>query len=93
VGGRVQIYEINTNPKLPSPTKGDKRDERRQIIRNGFLASLKATDCPLDEAGVVRFHEPRPRAHNLHLPRWRIVNVALRRARRLVGGLNQRKVH
>jgi len=93
VGGRVQIYEINTNPKLPSPTKGDKRDERRQIISGGFVTSLKATDRPLEEAGMVSFHEPRPRAHNLHLPRWRIVNIAIRRAGRLVGGLKRWQLH
>lgn len=85
VNHRVQIYEINTNPKLPSPEKGDRRDDRRRLVSEQFLRAVSKADGALQKAGkVVAYRELRPRAHDLHLPRGRLFTSLSRRAFRLV---------
>lgn len=69
VDGRVQIYEINTNPHLPWHTPTSTRMERRAIVERGLLDGLEAIDTPIKASGRVRFAVPRPHAHNLHWPR------------------------
>ncbi len=69
--GRLQVYEINSNPSFPNFGKLDGRGERRPLIRERFLSALAAIDTP-HRQGRVGFPEIRPRAHDLHLPRTRL---------------------
>jgi hypothetical protein len=80
VDGRVQIYEINTNPAFPRLKITDNRSERRALTRERLLSAFRAIDTPIGESGFVRFEEARPRAHNLHLPRLRLPLSIWRRA-------------
>ena len=82
VGGRLQIYEINTNPHLSAHPPPDRRIERLARVQRGTLDALKAIDTPLTGRGGLRFDLPRPRAHNLHWPRMRLPVSLLRRATR-----------
>jgi hypothetical protein len=79
IGGRVQIYEINTNPSLPGPLKNDVRDERRSLIHNNTIGAFRKIDVQLSTRGRIRFSEARPRVHSLHLPRWRLPASLIRR--------------
>lgn len=72
INGRVQIYEINTNPSLGGALKNDARWERRTIVRTRLVDAIKKLDAPIRKGPRVRFSETRPRAHNLRLPRWRL---------------------
>jgi hypothetical protein len=55
VGGRPQVYEINTNPKLapgaahPSPV----RTESQRLAWEGYLAALRELDAAVAERGSV----------------------------------------
>ena len=69
--GRLQVYEINSNPSFPNFGKSDGRSERRPLIRERFVAALRAIDTP-HRRGRIGFPEIRPRAHDLHLPRTRL---------------------
>jgi hypothetical protein len=81
VKGRVQVYEINTNPDLPNKKRPSNRTEKRAHFRARVLAALKAIDVPMNARGRVRFEELRPRAHNLHWPRKRLpISLARRLA-------------
>jgi hypothetical protein len=70
--GRLQVYEINTNPSFPNFSRRDARSERRELIRRRFLDALRALDSPHGR-GRVRFQEARPRAHDRRLPRRRFL--------------------
>lgn len=80
VDGRVQIYEINTNPHMPYGSPDTRRAERRVIIKAGMFEALNRINTPIDGKGRIRFTEPRPRAHNLHWPRQRLPLSLVRRA-------------
>ena len=84
VNGRVQIYEINTNPHLTYHPSTDGRAERLAIVQRLTLDALKAIDTPIRVRGRVGFREPRPRAHDLHWPRRRLPISVARRAVDLV---------
>lgn len=73
VGGRPQIYEINTNPFFPRFEKEDLRTERRELIRERLIAAFEAIDQPLASSGSLAFKLPTPRAHTLRLPRRGLV--------------------
>jgi hypothetical protein len=79
INGSVQIYEINTNPTFPHFGRADGRAARRQLTKDRLLAALHAINRPLPRHGRVRFIEARPRAHDLHLPRWRLPASLVRR--------------
>ncbi len=80
-GGRLQVFEINTNPSFPKFARSDARSERRTIIRSRFLEALRALDTP-HGAGWVPFEETRPRAHDKRLPKGRLAASLGRIARR-----------
>jgi len=80
VDGRVQIYEINTNPYLPYGKKHSNRTEKKPIVLNGILEALRATNRPIGVGGRIAFEEPRPRDHNLHWPRRKLPISLARRA-------------
>lgn len=47
VGGRVQIYEINTNPELdltPEPSPVERRNDSYALFRDNYLEALKRID-------------------------------------------------
>jgi hypothetical protein len=86
VNGRVQIYEINTNPFIARTSGITNRLERRVIFLEGLLEGLNAINVPIGVRGRVSFKEPRPRAHNLHWPRRRLpISMARRAIERLTG--------
>lgn len=80
VDGRVQIYEINTNPSLPGRMKQDDRAAIRQMTRPRMLEALALIDKPIGGSGRVRFSDPRPRVHDVRIPRWNLPTSLLRRA-------------
>jgi hypothetical protein len=83
VGGRVQIYEINTNPNYSSGRrKGEVKPlqaERRRILTAKFHAVLQRIDAVALPGGRVYFLEERPRVHRVHLPRNRLAFSLFRR--------------
>ena len=70
--GRVQIYEINTNPHLPWADIPTNRSNRRDLVLRGLIDAFDRIDVPIARRGRVRFQASRPRAHNLHFPRRRL---------------------
>ena len=80
VNGRVQIYEINTNPSLPGTAKIDSRDGVRVFTRPRIVEAFRAVDAPIASSGRVRFTERRPRAHGVRLPYRRMPASLARRA-------------
>jgi hypothetical protein len=65
VDGRVQVYEINTNPRLPdfSARRVDRdpiKAERAQISRDRFVAAFRELDTPHRLNGYARFELPEP---------------------------------
>jgi hypothetical protein len=78
--GRVQVYEINTNPHLPYGSSEMRRAARRIIIKSEMFKALNRVNGPIKTTGRVRFDMPRPRAHNLHWPRRRLPLSLMRKA-------------
>jgi hypothetical protein len=73
IDGRIEVYEINTNPKLPHFTGRDAdsppaRTKRREMTRKRFVEALRAIDTPLASRHPVRFRLPEPR---LEIRPWR----------------------
>jgi hypothetical protein len=91
VDGRVQIYEINTNPHLPYEHSVPSRMERQTTVRRSLLEAFKALDTPLAATGRISFKLSRPRAHDLHFPRRRLPISLMRRAIDLVAGRHKRE--
>jgi hypothetical protein len=63
VDGRVQTYEINTNPTWPPlsvATATPGAEDRRALIRDRMMTAFREIDGPLDR-GTVRFDLPEPR--------------------------------
>ena len=83
VDGRVQIYEINTNPHLPHRTPAT-RVERADFVQKRLVGAVAELDAPGLAPGRVPFEASRPRAHNLHWPRRTLPASLLRRAAALV---------
>ena len=71
VDGRVQVFEINTNPSYSVGPRDDARNERRALARQSTIEAFRALDTPLVEKGRVEFARPRPGAHALRWPRGR----------------------
>jgi hypothetical protein len=86
VDGRVQIYEINTNPHLPWADIPTNRSQRRDLVLKGLIDAFDRIDLPMAQRGRVRFKGPRPRAHNLHLPRRRLAASIARRVKDYFSG-------
>lgn len=80
VNGRLQFYEINTNPQFPGFQHRDHRTALRGIIREHLVNAFRALDTPLAATGTLYFEEKRPRAHNVRLPRLRLPISFVRRA-------------
>lgn len=69
VDGRLEIYEINTNPTFSGSDKHDLRQERRALVRKRLASAFTSLDQPLAARGHIRFDLPRPRVHRLPAPR------------------------
>lgn len=68
VDGRIQVYEINTNPNLPGlSTRSDDpaKAARREFFRHWMNDAFAAIDTPLEPGPPVRFAIPEPRFHRL----------------------------
>jgi hypothetical protein len=83
VNGRVQIYEINTNPNYSSGRRqGEVKPlqiERRRILDAKFEAVLRRIESAALPKGRVYFIEERPRVHRVHVPRGRLPVSLFRR--------------
>ena len=79
VNGRVQIYEINTNPSLPGRAKSDQRDAVRAVTRPRMIEALRALNTPYVGSGRIRFTERQPKAHPSRVPRSRLPASLVRR--------------
>ena len=83
VNGRVQIYEINTNPNYGGRRRRNSTPmqiERRRYLNAKFETVLRRIDGVELPRGRVFFVEERPRVHRVHLPRSRLPISLLRRA-------------
>ncbi len=90
VAGKVQIYEINTNPAFPRFDLKDHRSERRDLLLGLLVEAFRAIDTTIASRGRVPLRDVRPRAHDLHLPRFRLPASLLRRiGDRLSGRANR----
>jgi len=66
VDGRIQVFEINTNPSFPrARIAQDGRMNRRKIVIEGVLAGFRDLDAAPHGGGVVSFHLPKPRLQRL----------------------------
>jgi hypothetical protein len=85
VDGRIEVFEINTNPTFPRMRLDRKeRARRRHHAVEGVVAGFRSFDQPIAASGLVKFRTPKPKLHRL---RARSIG---RRAGDLVTGLKWR---
>lgn len=92
VNGRIEIYEINTNPTMPEFLRSDKRNSVREITKPQILDGFRDLDTPIaSNKSLVRFDLVQPMAHRFRLPkqhraqtRWQKIR---RRPKRLLRAL------
>jgi hypothetical protein len=66
VDGRIEVFEINTNPNFPRmKTIDDGRQRRRLHVMQGILEGFRALDGAQTGRGLVRFRTPKPKLHRL----------------------------
>ncbi|MEZ5830987.1 MAG: hypothetical protein R3D05_07375 [Dongiaceae bacterium] len=66
VGGRIEVFEINTNPTFPRiRAKADSRGRRRAHVLDGVVQGFRDLDPPGAQSGLVRFKSPKPKLHRL----------------------------
>jgi hypothetical protein len=66
VNGRIEIFEINTNPTFPRMRLDRKeRARRRHHAVEGVVAGFRSFDQPIATAGLVKFRTPKPKLHRL----------------------------
>jgi hypothetical protein len=58
VGGRLVVYEINTNPMFPSGNHRNGRQHLRRMVGQKLVEALRELDSPLPRADAVRFILP-----------------------------------
>lgn len=64
--GRIEIFEINTNPNYPrARNERDGREIRRKMVIEGILRGFADLNPPHDGSGVAKFHFPQPKLHRL----------------------------
>jgi hypothetical protein len=70
VDGRVQVYEINTNPTFSIiPRDHDDRAARRNLARQLEIDALRSLDTPISAKGRVGFARPPQRPQRFRHPR------------------------
>lgn len=66
VDGRIEVFEINTNPNFPRMRAGsDGRHRRRIHVLEGLVAGFASLDPPRVGGGLVKFKSPKPKLHRL----------------------------
>jgi hypothetical protein len=66
VDGRIEVFEINTNPTFPRMRLDRKeRARRRHHAVEGVVAGFQSFDHPIAASGLVRFRTPKPKLHRL----------------------------
>jgi hypothetical protein len=69
--GRIEVFEINTNPSFPrARITQDRRMIRRKIVIEGLVAGFADLDAGSHGAGIVRFRTPKPKLHRLRERSW-----------------------
>ena len=64
--GRVEVFEINTNPGFPNGRNPDDgRMARRNHVIDGVLSGFASLDGETKRAGLAKFHFPKPKLHRL----------------------------
>ena len=89
-GGRLQVYEVNTNPHVPGYRPVGDRAERRALVGKAFAEALLALDGPPLPRGRVHFDEVRPGAHDRRFPRRRLPQSLARRLADILTGDRRR---
>jgi hypothetical protein len=69
VAGRVQVFEVNTNPHFPGLLENSEdspaRAKRREITRARFIEALRGVDVPLSANLPVQLSFPHPVYHEM----------------------------
>jgi hypothetical protein len=66
VDGRIEVFEINTNPNFPRvQLTDDGRKRRRTHVLNGVIKGFGELDPPSVGRGLVKFKSPKPKLHRL----------------------------
>jgi hypothetical protein len=66
VDGRIEIYEINTNPNFPRMRlEQDARVRRRLHAVEGVVDGFRVLDGAQTSKGLIRFRTPKPKLHRL----------------------------
>ncbi|ROU03367.1 hypothetical protein [Histidinibacterium lentulum] len=68
LGGRIVVFEINSNPSFPGPDRQDARQDRRSIVRGRLIDALSAVDTPLAKDNPIEIRLPRRFSHDLCPP-------------------------
>ncbi len=80
VDGRIQVFEINTNPTFALRFTTEARAEMRGLVRRMIADAFQALDTPLGMGGRVAFSIAGQSAHRFHRPRgWRMLKSVARR--------------
>jgi hypothetical protein len=89
VAGRPQIYEINTNPNAPRNSRKSRVAARHMITIPQMADAFERIDVPIMSKGRIRYPALRPQAHDVRLPRRRLI-VSL--GRRVLDAVTRRSV-
>lgn len=68
VNGRIEVYEINTNPNLPRLADrpgAESKAERREFFRTWMNQAFAALDTPVQPGPRVPFSLPQPQFHRM----------------------------
>jgi hypothetical protein len=64
--GRIEVFEINTNPQFPrARITNDEHMHRRKIVVEGIIAGFRGLDPPNAGRGLARFRTPKPKLRRL----------------------------
>jgi hypothetical protein len=78
VNGRIEVFEINTNPTFPrARITRDRKMIRRKIAIEGLVAGLRDLDAGHHDSGVVRFRTPEPKLYLRNRSIWRQIKDRL----------------
>jgi hypothetical protein len=64
--GRIEVFEINTNPQFPrARITDDEHMARRKIVVEGIVAGFRSLDPSNTGSGLARFRSPKPKLTRL----------------------------
>jgi hypothetical protein len=71
VNGRIEVFEINTNPTFSrARITHDRKMIRRKLTIEGLVAGFRDLDAGHHGSGLVRFRIPKPKLHRLRSRAW-----------------------